>query len=69
MSKQQEARDKQGYRATPNACPNCKHYRSRLDLVESDYEMIAVEKDRRCALGGFAVKRHSVCNCHEFQED
>ena len=64
-SRQQIARQKQNYEETPKLkiCENCEHYRSTF--VESEWGGYE-EKRKRCALGGFAVKRKSSCAAHAF---
>lgn len=61
MSKQSEAKKEQGYveRAPQNVCGNCAHYRSAM----SDY--YGYESEKKCTLGGFAVKKLATCNKHE----
>ncbi len=59
------ARKKQRYLEHPllPVCESCEHYQS----VYVDTEWGAQEeKRRRCALGGFAVKRRGSCNAHVF---
>lgn len=67
MSKQSEAKEKQGYIAKPVArvCANCAYYRS--DVVEhppyySWSKPYHEEKNRRCDIGGFAVNKTATCN-------
>lgn len=68
MSKQSEAKKSQHYREKPNSCSNCAHYESKL--VEKSYDGYsglttwAEEKSKRCAIGGFAVKKMGVCDLH-----
>lgn len=65
MSKQSDAKVAQGYEAKPAArtCGNCAHFAS--DKVERVGYMGGIfidEKNIRCGLGGFAVKKMAVCN-------
>ncbi len=65
MSKQSEAKAAQVYRITPDTCSNCVHYRSTF--VSSSYgaSTWVEEKDKRCGLGEFAVRKTAVCDRHE----
>ena len=60
MSKQSEAKERQVYvdRLIPNTCSNCAHFNSEL------YKPYNREKNLRCTLGGFAVKKHGACVKH-----
>ena len=66
MSKQSEAKLAQGYehKPVPKTCVNCAHYRSEISFVKSAYSSqgIRQEKDIRCGLGGFAIKKMATCN-------
>jgi hypothetical protein len=61
MSKQSEAKDKQGYTKTPRTCSNCESFKSKKS--ENQFGWID-EKEMRCMLGGFKVNKTSVCNEH-----
>ncbi len=63
MSKQSEAKKLQGYRTDPACCKNCKHYRSEMVEIPSSHWGYArtVEKNKRCAIGGFAVQSTAHC--------
>lgn len=64
MSSQSDAKDKQRYveKLIPNVCSNCLHYRSVIDTHKGVYGgEWKSEKNRRCALGGFAVKKTATC--------
>lgn len=66
MSKQSEAKDKQGYtaRALLPVCANCSSF--RMDIVNHDailsMEPYPVETNLRCSIGGFAVRKMGTCN-------
>ena len=64
MSKQSEAKENQKYEASPKfpMCSNCKHFRS--DKVENAYKYIE-EKNIRCGIGEFAIKKQGTCKMHE----
>lgn len=68
MSKQSEAKKEQGYRETPDTCSNCAHYSSKM--VEKSYqgfikvETWTEEKEKKCQLGSFAVKKTATCDKH-----
>ena len=63
-SKQQKAKEAQGYESHPvlPVCSNCQHYTSRIERGENswggEWEQ---EKDLRCGLGGFAIKKMAGC--------
>lgn len=65
MSKQSEAKLIQAYepKPIPHTCVNCVHF--YLDKIEShEYMGIIYFKDKnlRCNIGGFAVKKTATCN-------
>lgn len=62
-SKQKQAKEKQGYieEPIPTICKNCNHYRSEHVPIPWN-EAFTQEKDMRCGLGGFAVKKTARCN-------
>ena len=69
MSKQSDAKADQNYREKPvwRECRNCRHF--SLDRVPqkseyTDSEWID-EKNLRCTLGNFAVKKLATCDKHE----
>ena len=63
MSKASEKKASQGYidKVVPQACGNCKHFASDMVQVHGpttwNPEGFFAEKNKRCALGGFAVKK------------
>ena len=64
MSKVSEAKARQHYCDNPvqPVCSTCKHYTSRFETHESPfYGTRTEEKDRRCGLGGFVVKKTATC--------
>ena len=64
MSKQSEAKKAQNYREDADTCANCANYESQL--IEQTYisAVWTVEKGKRCAIGGFAVKKTATCDQH-----
>jgi hypothetical protein len=64
MSKQSEAKQKQGYDKKPKSrvCSNCRHYMSDFITQKNLYGDYEEEKNKRCGLGGFAVKKTATCN-------
>lgn len=66
MSKQSDAKAAQGYRLEASTCSNCHHYRS--DLIEKSYGAFnglhtwTEEKNKRCSIGLFAVKKTATCD-------
>ena len=68
MSKQSEARKKQNYNAKPDRdmCSNCKYFNS--DMVPSEWNPEYIqEKNLRCGIGEFAVKKTATCSDHKFK--
>lgn len=61
MSKQSEAKERQQYvpKYEPAVCMNCVHYSSNVvDRFGGTYKE---ENNKRCGLGGFAVKKMGTC--------
>lgn len=63
MSKQSEAKINQGYneKPIPRTCGNCAKYESELVDLAPPYNQYFAEKNKRCGLGGFAVKKTATC--------
>lgn len=66
MSKQANSKTEQGYEPKPifAMCSNCKHFRSDKIKNQWNYEE---EKNIRCGIGEFAVKKQGTCKLHERQ--
>jgi len=63
MSKQSENKEKQGYTMKQGTCGNCRYYTSEMKEHKDFYgQNWKEEKSKRCAIGGFAVKKTGVCN-------
>jgi hypothetical protein len=75
MSNQSDAKAAQGYepKPVPQTCMNCGHFKLDLALPKWKIERnlqcpgrygqeYAREKNLRCGLGGFAVKKTATCN-------
>ena len=63
-SKQQQAKERQGYEITPvlPVCSTCQHYTSRIERGENFWgHGVEQEKDLRCGIGGFAIKKTASC--------
>lgn len=68
MSKQSEAKEKQGYtpKAIPQTCQNCSQF--LFDRVQTQQPTAHnpagywEDKNQRCGIGGFAVKKMGTCN-------
>lgn len=81
MSKQSEAKKKQGYETSPKRrmCSNCVFYRSTFDYPKwakdkgiTDVEMEDAgyskrEHNLRCGIGKFAIKKIAVCREHKLE--
>jgi hypothetical protein len=70
MSKQSDEKVAQGYRQEPACCRTCKHYSS--EFVElpgwSHGETYTKEKNKRCAIGGFAIQATAHCTLFAWRE-
>lgn len=76
MSKQSEAKEKQNYGA-PHQCGSCKHFsadmvfpawieaRNKLQGVRIYGEEYKRERNLKCIIGGFSVKKTYVCDLWE----
>lgn len=66
MSRQSEAKVAQGYQENPlvPTCSNCANYKSDVKLMPSMFsgEMYAEEKNIRCGIGQFKIKKTAICN-------
>lgn len=69
MSKQQKAKDEQGYSAKPifPMCSNCVFYQSEIKTTIAYGHTWDEEKNIRCGIGGFSVKKQGNCNRHQFK--
>lgn len=73
MSKQAEAKERQQYtpKAIPQTCGNCLHRKFERVNVNAGYmernpgnalcKPYWQDKDQRCGIGGFAVKKMGAC--------
>ncbi len=66
MSKQSENKKRQNYNAKPDRdkCSNCKYFKSDMITNERNYTQ---EKNLRCGIGEFAVKKTATCSDHKFK--
>ena len=72
MSKQSENKKAQEYQASPivPTCSNCTFFESKM--VRTYYTSLNyydLEKNLRCGIGGFAVKKHGTCKLHLFKQE
>lgn len=70
MTKLEETKKMLGFREEGPRCGNCKHFTSEVQKRTgwdgtSEYP---VEKNLRCSLGKFAVKKMAWCNKHEWRK-
>ena len=66
MSKVSEAKEAQGYVDWMSInCSTCKHFTSRMETNKAWFGTHTVEKDKRCSIGGFVVKKTAHCNMWE----
>lgn len=67
MSKQSDAKEKQGYvaKAVPRTCSMCARFTKDTETKSSVWvgETYTVDSNLRCSIGGFAVKKwpHVIC--------
>ena len=63
----QNKKEEMGYTPKPiqKMCSNCSHFSSVFEKTEYGYMQ---EKELRCSIGGFAVKKQGNCNIHEFKK-
>ncbi|MDW9227044.1 hypothetical protein C7S15_1611 [Burkholderia cepacia] len=62
MSKQSEAKAKQGWRKKPNMCADCAHFTSQK--TEEKYSTWTWTKESflRCSLGDFKTGKSNTCD-------
>jgi hypothetical protein len=67
MSKQKNAKKEQGYEAKPvfPMCSNCAHFQSDFITDKGYFGEFTMEKNLRCGIGGFAVKKQGSCQQHK----
>jgi hypothetical protein len=66
MSKQSEAKERMGYneKPIPQTCANCRQFVS--SKIPSAWNPAYLqEKNRRCVVGGFVVKKTATCDLFE----
>lgn len=61
MSKQSEAKEKQGYvrKAIPQTCVNCASFKCDSQTGFGGYTIM---RNLRCGIGGFKVMKSGTCN-------
>jgi hypothetical protein len=64
MSKQSEAKEKQGYvpKLQPQACMHCKNFEHEQVLMKTPWSSYTKDTNLRCKLGGFKVMKMGTCN-------
>lgn len=64
MIKKSDSKRKQGYNdmPIPRTCGNCAEYESEFVDLSPPYQQYMKEKNKRCGLGGFEVKKTATCN-------
>ena len=65
MSKQSEAKERMGYQPKPvlHVCVNCNNFSSILKRKDTPWgQTYLEEKDIRCVIGEFVVKKMASCN-------
>jgi hypothetical protein len=66
MSKQSEAKEKQGFQKECPKCSNCKFFKSEKFIEETRWGNYEREQNIRCSLGEFKVGKSNWCNQHSF---
>ncbi len=70
MSKQSEAKDAQGYHeAKLHCCGCCQHLEMKVELISGSYIAFVKKSEKRCGIGGFAIKLTSVCSLFKLKEE
>lgn len=65
MSKQTDAKARQGYNLKPimPVCSTCRYYTSRMESGKTSWgAKWNQEKELRCGIGGFAIKKMASCD-------
>lgn len=65
MSKQSEAKIVAGLQDYTYTCSSYAHYRPTFVNLSYSTSTWVEEKDKRCGLGEFAVRKTAVCDRHE----
>lgn len=69
MSKQSEAKKIQNYnpKPTPAECSNCREFQKESTFTHEWFgKKYYRDKNLRCGIGGFAVKKRGTCTNHKF---
>ena len=68
MSKQSEAKEKQGLLKKGPTCSNCIHFSLETEDYQTQWssQTYTREFNLRCNLGGFKVGKSNYCNIHTF---
>lgn len=72
MSRQSDAKERQQYtpKLIAGVCCNCNHYVSKKSTREGVFGgTYTDESNKRCGIGGFAVKKLGSCAEHAFAPD
>lgn len=65
-SKTQTQKAQQGYVSSPKPakCSACEHYTSEVVTLSDTWGSWTKKKNKRCGIGGFAVKMTAMCNLY-----
>ena len=70
MSKQSEAKEKQGFKRDCTKCSNCKSFTSDIETTKTPWGTeFNTEKNLRCSIGNFKVGKSNWCKSHEFKTE
>lgn len=69
MSKQEEAKKKQGFITKSPMCSNCINFKSKKEQVKRPWssQLFTVESELRCGIGMFKVGKSNWCNEYKAQ--
>ncbi len=64
MSKQSEAKEKQGYvsKAIPQTCVNCACFTNEEIVMKTPWSSYTKSINQRCGIGGFKVMKMGTCD-------
>lgn len=67
MSKQSDAKEKQGYTKVLKTCGNCQHLSKETERLRGYFGRYEIDKKLRCNIGGFAAQKMATCDRHELK--
>jgi hypothetical protein len=69
MSKQSEAKEKQGFKKDSPKCSNCVNFSLEIEKYKTEWssQEYTKETNLRCKIGGFKTGKSNWCTLHEFK--